>query len=46
MREKLTEPMRISEVMAEYLQELETTCNNYQATLNEGGFTHAQGGEQ
>ena len=31
--------MHISEVMAEYLQELETTCNNYQATLNEGGFS-------
>lgn len=31
--------MHISEVMAEYLEELETACNNYQATLNEGGFS-------
>lgn len=31
--------MHISEVMAEYLQELESACNNHQATLNEGGFS-------
>lgn len=36
--------MHISEVMAEYLEELETTFNNYQATLNEGGSLYAQGG--
>lgn len=46
MREKLDEPMHISEVMAEYLQELESTCNNHQATLNEGGSLYAQGGGQ
>ena len=45
MREKLAEPMRLGEVMNEYLQELETTCANYQATLNEGGHSFAQGGE-
>ena len=45
MRRKLEEPMHISEVMEEYLEELEATCNSHQATLNEGGFTHAQGGE-
>ena len=45
MREQLAEPMRLGKVMAEYLLELEATCRNYQATLNEGGFTHAQGGE-
>lgn len=44
MREHLAEPMRLGDVMAEYLLELEATCTNYQATLNEGGFTH--GGEQ
>lgn len=38
--------MHISEVMADYLEELETTCNNHQATLNEGGHSFAQGGEQ
>lgn len=43
MREKLEEPMHISEVMAEYLEELEATCRNYQATLNEGGSLYAQG---
>lgn len=32
--------VHISQVMDEYLDHLET-----QATLNEGGFTHAQGGE-
>ncbi len=31
--------MHISEVMQEYLEALETTCKNYQATLNEGGFS-------
>lgn len=36
--------MHISEVMAEYLEELKTTCRNYQATLNEGGSLYAQGG--
>lgn len=37
--------MHISDVMAEYLEELEATCNNYQATLNEGGSLYTQGGE-
>lgn len=37
--------MHISQVMTEYLEELEATCRNYQATLNEGGFTHATKGE-
>lgn len=35
--------MHISEVMAEYLQELETQYET-QATLNEGGSLYAQGG--
>ncbi|WP_180993104.1 hypothetical protein [Glutamicibacter arilaitensis] len=43
MREKLDEPMHISEVMAEYLQELETTCNNHQAVVNDSGSLYAQG---
>lgn len=38
--------MHISEVMAEYLQELEATCRTNQATLNEGGSLYAQGGGQ
>lgn len=46
MREHLAEPMRLGDVMAEYLLELEATCRNYQATLNEGGHSFAQGGEQ
>ncbi|WP_324090713.1 hypothetical protein [Glutamicibacter sp.] len=44
MREKLAEPMRLGEVMAEYLIELEATCRNYQATVQDGGFS--VGGEQ
>lgn len=35
--------MHISEVMAEYLQELESTCRNYQAVVDDSGFTYAQG---
>lgn len=46
MREHLAEPMRLGDVMAEYLLELEATCANYQATLNEGGSLYAQGGGQ
>jgi len=46
MREKLDEPMHISEVMAEYLQELETTCRNYQAVVDDSGSLYAQGGGQ
>lgn len=41
MREHLAEPMRLGDVMAEYLLELEATCANYQATLNEGGHSFA-----
>lgn len=37
--------MHISEVMQEYLEELETTCANYQATVTDGGSFHAQGNE-
>lgn len=46
MREKLEEPMRLGDVMAEYLIELEATCRNYQAVVDDNGFTHAQGGGQ
>lgn len=46
MREKLAEPMRLGEVMDEYLIELEATCSNYQATVQDGGFTYTQGGAQ
>lgn len=45
MREKLAEPMHISEVMAEYLQELESKYET-QAVVDDSGFTHAQGGGQ
>lgn len=41
MRTKLEGALHISEVMEEYLTTLET-----QATLNQGGSFHAQGGEQ
>lgn len=41
MREHLAEPMRLGAVMAEYLLELEATCANCQATLNEGGHSFA-----
>ena len=46
MREKLSDPLPLSVVMGEYLTELEQTCHDYQATLTEGGFSFAQGGEQ
>lgn len=34
--------MHISEVMQGYLEELETTCTNHQATPTEGGFTDSR----
>lgn len=46
MREKLAEPMRLGEVMAEYLIELEATCTNYQAVVDDSGFTYATKQEQ
>lgn len=44
MREKLDEPMHISEVMTEYLQELETQYET-QAAVNDSGFTSTQNQE-
>lgn len=36
MREHLTEPMRLGEVMAEYLEELEATCAAYRERTTRG----------
>lgn len=51
MRTKLEEPMRLSEVMAEYLNELEATCAAYQEENNPGRSpilirNHATGSNQ